>query len=78
MPLDAHANASRGIIKFVKANLTKHHEVFLKCSRRKKRRTKFSAFHSLFQFFPETTFIVKDVNHSFCRHFCLDLIRTAG
>ena len=36
MPLDAHANASRGIIKFVKANLTKHQEVFLKCSRRKK------------------------------------------
>ena len=36
MPLDAHANASRGIDKFVKANLTKHQEVFLKCSRRKK------------------------------------------
>ena len=36
MPLDAHENASRGIDKFVKANLTKHQEVFLKCSRRKK------------------------------------------
>ena len=36
MPLDAHANASRGIDKFVKANLTKHQEVFLKCFRRKK------------------------------------------
>ena len=40
MPLDAHANASRGIDKFIKANLTKHQEVFLKCSRRKKRRIK--------------------------------------
>ena len=36
MPLDAHANASRGIIIFAKANLTKHQEVFLKCSRIKK------------------------------------------
>ena len=36
MPLDAHANASRGIIKFVKANLTKHQEVFLKRLRIKK------------------------------------------
>lgn len=36
MPLDAHVNASRGIDKFVKANLTKYQEVFLKCSRRKK------------------------------------------
>ena len=49
MPLDAHANASRGIIKFVKANLTKHQEVFLKCFRRKKAENilRFSLFISI-------------------------------
>ena len=50
MPLDAHANASRGIDKFVKTNSTKHQEVFLKCSRRKKAEKLFLRFPFIISF----------------------------